>query len=201
MEADLEGSGVLDGVRRSFDARLFGANEPFDLIVPDVLVSSAVLPSGRPVTDFSDKLFPLSALDFLPPALGRRLTVDFSDVSGAMNVPGPTDFLGALEPVFVLLNEFGGKWLCRRPRSIDVVVLAMESDLTDVLEVLEAVELLRVTGITPDPFRAGIGIAGCVTGFFCSVADGSVAGAAFPVLLRPGRGKWLRLGSVPTIVS
>ncbi len=204
VEVDLDGSGVLDGVRRSLDARLFGAKDALDRIVPEDLVSSAALASTRPPKCFRDKLFALSALDFLPPALGRRRTVVLSEDSGAMKVPGPTDFLGALAPpVLALLKEFGGKWLCRLPRSIEVVVPAMGSDLTDVLEVLDAVELLRVTGPTPEPFRAGTGIAACGTGFFCSAAEASVPGTDFAgtVLPLPGRGKWFRLGSVPTIVS
>jgi hypothetical protein len=116
----------------------------------------------------------LSALAFLPAALGLRLTVDFSDVSGATKVPGPTDFLGALGAGVALLNELGGKWLCLLPRSIEVVVVAIESDLTEVLELLEAVELFRVMGVTPDPFRDGMGIAGCVAGFFWSTTGASV---------------------------
>lgn len=82
----------------------------------------------------------------------------------------------------------------------------MVSDRIEFLDVFDAVELLRVIGITPDPLRAGIGMAGCVGGFFCSTvgAGGSLEGA-FAEGLRegdlPGRGKWFKLGSVPTMVS
>lgn len=42
----------------------------------------------------------------------------------------------------------------------------MESDFAEFLEVFDAVELFRVRGVTPDPLRAGTGIAACVGGFF-----------------------------------
>ena len=48
-----------------------------------------------------------SALDFLPAALGLLLIVELSLPSGAMKVPGPTDFLGALAGG-LLLKAFGG---------------------------------------------------------------------------------------------
>ena len=150
----------------------------------------------------------LSELDFLPPALGRLLGAGaFSDESGAMKVPGPTDFRGALVVVPpALLNEFGGKWLCLLPLRIEVVEADIMSDRIEFLEVFDAVELLRVIGITPDPFRAGIGMAGCVAVFFCSLVEaGGSLDVAFAGGLRegdlPGRGKWFKLGSVPTIVS
>lgn len=88
----------------------------------------------------------------------------------------------------------------------------MESDLAEFLDVFDAVELLRVIGVIPEPLRAGTGIAACVGGFFWSgreesgVAEVEVVAAVLvvgsfiePPL--PGRGKWFRLGSVPTIVS
>ena len=68
-------------------------------------------------------------------------------------------------------------------------MVAIESDFTELLELLDAVELLRVIGATPDPFRDGIGMAGCEAGFFWSGADVSVGGGALTVLPRPGRGK------------
>lgn len=83
----------------------------------------------------------------------------------------------------------------------------MVSDRIEFLDVLDAVELLRVIGITPDPLRAGMGMAGCVGGFFCSLvgAGGGSLEVAFAEGLRegdlPGRGKWFKLGSVPTMVS
>ena len=188
-------------MRRSFEFCRFGAKDALDLTVPDVPVSSVPLSSARLIELFDARLLLLSALVFLAPALGLRLTVDFSAVSGATKVPGPTDFLGALGAGFVLLKEFGGKWLWRLPRSIEVVG-AMESDLTELRELFEAVELLRVTGVTPDPFLDGIGIAACEIGFFCSIAGVSVGRGAATGLPRPGKGKWLRLGpSVPTMVS
>jgi hypothetical protein len=137
----------------------------------------------------NDRLFVLSVLAFLPPTLGRRLTVDFSAESGAMNVPGPTDFRGALGPLLALLKEFGGKWLCLLPRSMDVVVAVIESDLIEFLDVVEAVEPLRARGVTPEPLREGTGIAGCAGGFFCSPAGVSDEVEAFAVAPRPGRGK------------
>lgn len=72
---------------------------------------------------------------------------------------------------------------------VDDVVGAMESDLVEVLELLDAVELLRVIGVTPEPLREGIGIAACVAGFFCSGAGVSVDAAGLIVLPLPGRGK------------
>lgn len=102
-----------------------------------------------------------------------------------MKVPGPTDFLGALGAGFALLNEFGGKWLCRLPRSMEVVVVAIESDLAELRELFDAVELLRVTGATPDPFREGIGMVGCVVAFFWSSADVSVEVGGEPLTVLP----------------
>ena len=167
VEVDLEGSGVLEGVSKSFDALFFGG--PRDV--------------------FNCKLFELSALDFLPPTLGRRFGAGLSVDSGATNVPGPTDFLGAFPPGFALLNEFGGKWLCLLPRKMDVVDVDM-SDFEEFLEVFEAVELLRVIGATPDPLREGTGIAACVEAFFCSpVEDSAVVGGTFTEPPLPGRGK------------
>lgn len=81
------------------------------------------------------------------------------------------------------------------------MVGAMESDLTEVLDVVEAVEFLRAMVATPEPFRDGIGMAGCDRAFFGSASAGSDAGAGFAALPLPGRGKWFRLGSAPTIVS
>ena len=109
VDVDLDGSGVLEGVSRSFEFCRFGARAALGLILPEVFVSSAPLSSARPVECLGAWPFAPSALAFLPPALGLRLTVDFSDVSGAAKVPGPTDFLGALGAVLVLLKEFGGK--------------------------------------------------------------------------------------------
>jgi hypothetical protein len=107
---DLVASGVLEGVRRSFEFCLFGASDALDLTVPPGLLSSAPLSSPiRLASDFAPRLFVLSALAFRPAALGRLLTFDFSEASGAMNVPGPTDFLGALGAGPALLNELGGK--------------------------------------------------------------------------------------------
>ena len=186
VDVDLDGSGVLEGVSKSFEFCRFGARAALDLTLPEVFVSSAPLSSARLVNCLDAWPLVPSALAFLPLALGLRLTVDLSDASGAANVPGPTDFLGAFGAVLVLLNEFGGKWLCLLPRSIEVVVVAIGSDLTELLELLDAVELLRVIGVTPEPFRDGIGIATCEAGFFWSTTDVSVALAALP---RPGRGK------------
>lgn len=81
-----KGSGVLDGVRRSLDTLFLGPREVL-----------------------SCRLFALSVLDFLPPALGLRFTPGLSDDSGATKVPGPTDFLGAFVAGAALLNELGGK--------------------------------------------------------------------------------------------
>src|SRR6187402_2363120 len=75
-EVDFNGSGVLEGVSKSLDVLFFGASEVF-----------------------SCRLFALSVLDFLP-TLGLLFVVGLSDASGLTNVPGPTDFLGALAPVF-----------------------------------------------------------------------------------------------------
>lgn len=201
LDVDRDGSGVLEGVSRSFDACRLGASEGRDLAFPGILLSSEPVSSPRCEMCLKVMLFPLSALDFLPAALGRRLTVDFSDASGATKVPGPTDFLGALAPPLALLKEFGGKWLCLLPRRIDVAVAVIGSDLREFREVLEAVEFLRVTGVTPEPFREGTGMAGCETGFFCSAAGASDGGAIFPVVAGPGKGNWFKLGSVPTMVS
>jgi hypothetical protein len=107
---DLEGSGVLEGVSRSFEFCLLGASDALDLTVPAGLLSSAPLSSPiRLASDFAPKLFVLSALAFRVAALGRLRTFGFSDASGGMKVPGPTDFLGAFGAGPVLLNELGGK--------------------------------------------------------------------------------------------
>lgn len=159
VDVALDGSGVLEGVSRSFEFCRFGARPALDL-VPEVFVSSVPLSSARADNCLAVWPFVPSVLAFFPPALGLLFKVDLSAISGATNVPGPTDFLGALGAALVLLNELGGKWLCLLPRRIDVVVVAIESDLAEPLEVLDAVELLRVIGVTPEPFRKGTGILG-----------------------------------------
>lgn len=90
----------------------------------------------------------------------------------------------------------------------------MESDFAEFLDVFDAVELLRVIGVMPEPLRAGIGMAACAGGFFSSGkeesgvaevdAEAEAVVLAVGILIEPplpGRGKWFRLGSVPTIVS
>lgn len=75
------------------------------------------------------------------------------------------------------------------------------------LEVLDALELLRVMGTTPEPLRAGMGMAGWETGFFCSMLvgrdDSTVVGFVGSLTEEPlpGKGKWFKLGSVPTMLS
>ena len=50
-----------------------------------------------------------------------------------MKVPGPIDFRGAFVPVFALLYELGGKWLCLRLLSTDVAgPVVTDSDLEEV---------------------------------------------------------------------
>jgi hypothetical protein len=105
-EVGRAGSGVREGVRRSLVVRLLGTRKDFALIVLGLCFASSLLSFLRPMS-LSDKADLLSALDFRPPTLGRLLTFSGLSCSGATNVPGPIDFLGALGP-FVLLKALGG---------------------------------------------------------------------------------------------
>jgi hypothetical protein len=68
--------------------------------------------------------------------------------------------------------------------------VAIESDLTEFLDVFEAVELFRVTGAVPDTFLDRTGIVACEAGFFGSITGVSVATLeALPLFPRPGKGK------------
>ena len=100
------GSGVREGVSRSFEEFLFGTR--IDLVfapLGDFESSRLACACGLPC--LPDLL--LSALDFLPPILGRLLS-STSAFSGGRNVPGPTDLRGALGGGFVLLlKALGGK--------------------------------------------------------------------------------------------
>lgn len=184
---------------RSFDACLLGAREARPLIVPPVLVSSEPLSSAL-LTPLTGRLLMLSALDFLPPALGLRFIPDLSVNPGGINVPGPTDFLGAFVVVPALLNELGGKWLCLLPRSPDCVLPVIDAEPPEFLDAVDAVEFFLAIGTVPCPLREGTGMAGCGAGFLPSESVSDDGGFLMEVPLR-GSGKLFRLGSVPTIVS
>ena len=186
-------SGVRDGVSRSLEARL-GVSS--DLILPGrgdavVLEASPPLASLLRLASLTERAFWLSALDFLlPPEVGLTRGRSFSDNSGAMKVPGPIDFLGAWTfPVLVLLKAFGGKWLCLRPLSIDVVVVVV--DIVYALEALGPVPVEEFDPFLPidagaeDFLVANTGTAGCVV-FLCSSWVFSSTPSTLPL---PGMGK------------
>lgn len=142
----------------------------------------------------------LSVLDFLPPTLGRRFIPGLSVDPGGINVPGPTDFLGAFVVVPALLNELGGKWLCLLPRRIDCVLPVIDAEPPEFLDAVDAVEFFLAIGAIPEPLREGTGMVACGTGFLPSERVSDEGGFLIEAP-RLGRGKLFRLGSVPTIVS
>jgi len=192
----IAGSGVFGGAKRSRDDFLVGTCRDFALFVAGDFDPSTLLFSTPRWTVRIDRHdFWLSALDLRPPKLGLRLMSISPEASGVTNVPGPTDFLGGFVVGAVLLNAFGGKWLCRRPRVTDVVVVDIGSPLADGRLALEAAEFLRPKEAGPETFLVGIGRAGCVGSLLCSGPDtAGTAGACLAPAL-PGSGKLFRLGS------
>ncbi len=149
----------------------------------------------------------LSALDFLPPILGRRF-ISASSSSGGRKVPGPTDFLGAFAGgALALLKAFGGKWLWRRPRKAELVAgvaVAMGSTFdTYARFVVDAVEPLREREPPPEPdtFRVGTGMVVWAEAFLCSDCGNEDASGTRIDPVPRGNGKLLKLGSVVEIVS
>jgi len=119
IESVFCGSGVREGVNKSFEEILLGTRTDLDFtglgeLEPSLCTWTSGLPCLRDMV--------LSALKSLRPILGRLL-MSTSASSGGRNVPGPTDFRGAFAGgVPVLLKALGGKWLCRRARSAELVL-------------------------------------------------------------------------------
>ena len=185
-------SGVLDGVNSSFEMFVPGSSIDFAFrALGDGIGFESSLRSSFPSMRIDIVSFCFSILAFLVPTLGLRCGLEFSAASGGRKVPGPTDFLGAL--IGPLLKELGGKWLCLRPRSIDVVVLDIGSGFK--ADLPTAFEFFRPSD-------------NAVMFFFvlaAGTADGGTPASAlfsgaFETLPRPGTGKWLRLGSVEVML-
>ena len=146
-EGDRDWSGVLDGVKSSFvDSLLEAWNDLVFKVLVVVIILDPSFPPTSPTRLFDCavktpvSLCPKLEFRLVPLALLRRLAACV--LSGSGNVPGPIDTRGGFVPVFTLLKEFGGKWLCRRPLSavfgggIDI-----ESDLDELRLKLEDVVL------------------------------------------------------------
>lgn len=197
-------SGVREGVNKSLEETLLGTRTDLAFaalgeLEPSLSTWACGLPCLR------DKL--LSALDFLPPILGRLLT-SISPSSGGRNVPGPTDFLGAVAGgVPLLLKALGGKWLCRRPLNAELVlgVTVASGSAFDTYTRLavDADESLRESEPPPaaDTFRVGAGIVVWAETFLCSNCGSEDASGACTDRSPPGRGKWLKFGSLVVILS